>query len=179
MGPGPLSIYEFGDLLFPLCVAEQTGFVDRFNDVAERFGFLNKLPDSAVDCRELIVAYVWLMFHVLQAEGKTLDQLRERCIVGLRSHHKFCDFKNTKDITNFLERRSLQYERVAQLSASRVDLVDVCQPISRNVFRAWPEMEPHLPRLGMIMNHLMTEWVVSVVRTIDELKGSSSAAEKR
>lgn len=171
-----LSLHDYGNIIFALCIEEESGFLGHFRDVAAKFGLTSAMPESGIDRRELIVAYLWLAQHMLQDQGKLAGELEHHYVTGLQMHHLFRDAANNEDIRAYFAERAQIYEHIAKLSPNRVDLVDVSQPVCRNVFRNWSELEVHLPRLGMIMTHLMTEWIVTVTRTIDELNGTPPQA---
>ncbi len=170
-----LSLHDYGNIIFALCIEEESGFLGHFHDVSEKFGLTTEMPESGIDRRELIVAYLWLAQHMLQDQGKLAGELEHHFASGLENHHLFRDYAKKEEILTFYSERAESYGQIAKLSPNRVDLVDVSQPICRNIFRNWPDFEIHLPRLGMIMTHLMTEWILTLTRTIDELNGTTPA----
>ncbi len=158
---------ELSENLFTLCLQADAMFDQQMYDAVQAAGIDAKVEPASFDHQELLVFYIWLARRVVDEAPKVLNGLQAAYF--LVSSNTAFNGQDGKKVFQSLSERFFEYDEAMSNASSKLDVVYVAGMVATRVFAKSPELMVHLPKLEMILSRLMSEWVLSVSKTIKEL----------
>lgn len=153
--------------LLALSLQADAAFEAQVNDALQAANIQVIYDSSKIDHRELMVFYLWLAKRIAQAEPKVLNALEASYL--LTSGNTSFSGEDGQQVFQFITQRYFEYDQAMSNAPQVLDVVYVSGLIAKKVFAHVPEIMVHMPHLELIVARLLTEWIVSVTKTIKEL----------
>ncbi|MBI2984482.1 MAG: hypothetical protein HYY50_02560 [Candidatus Kerfeldbacteria bacterium] len=164
-----LSDRELASSLFALCLQADAAFGGEFVDAAASYGYTIHVPEDAIDHGELLIALVWLVQWISRSRPGLVHALGGHYLSAVTSLPYFGNRTDRQALERFFIDRTHHYDSLVERSAQGLDLIEVAYEMSKYALRNWFEVQHHLPRVEIVVAHLLTQWVVSVTQTVKEL----------
>lgn len=158
---------ELSENLFTLSLQADAAFEQQVADSFQASNIQAIYDSSKIDHQELLVFLLWLARRISAEQPKVLNALQ----VGyfLVSNNSPFSGQDGQKVFQFISQRWFEYDQAMANAPQPLDVVYVSGELARKVFAHVPEVAMHMPRLELIVARLLTEWIVSVTKTIKEL----------
>lgn len=158
---------ELSENLFMLCLQADAAFDQQIADNLNAASIQAKFDPTQLDHRELLVFYLWLARRVVGESPKVLNALQTAYF--LVSANSPFNAEDGQKVFQEISQRFYEYDQAMFNAPEHLDVMYVSSYITQRAFAKCPELLVHMPKLEMMISRLMTEWIISVTKTLKEL----------